>query len=156
MSRRFTIRVDGLERLLAKMGGAAIIRDEMRKAFDRAGFIVESEAKRLVPVDRGRLRASIAHQVDPATFPKHAEVGTNTSYAKAVHDGRPRGIMPPVSALEGWAKRHRMSAWAVAKAIEQRGIPARPFLADALEAKQPAVQAQFDKALERMRNAWGR
>lgn len=156
MSRRITISAKGLDKLVAKLTGGAIIRDELRVAFTRSAILVESEAKKLAPVDRGRLRAGITHAVDSSQFPTWAEVGTNASYAKAVHEGRRPGIMPPVKAIEGWAKRKGLSAWAVAKSIEKHGTKPNPFLADALDAMRPKIEKEFTGAIERMRSQWGR
>ncbi len=62
-------------------------------------------------------------------------------YGEWVDKGRKAGTMPPVSAIEKWVKRRKIqfrdnrgrfetynsTAWAIAKSIEKRGIPATNF-----------------------------
>ena len=78
-------------------------------------------------VNRGFLRADIVY---PAV------------YAEAVHYGRVDGFMPPVDPIQKWVTRKlgvknqneaRSIAFAIAKSIEKRGIPAFPFLDRAVE-----------------------
>lgn len=156
MSRRIRLQPQGLDLLIKKLGGGAVIRDELRRAFTRSALIVESAAKKLAPVDRGRYRASITHRIDAALFPQWAEVGSSATYARAIEEGRPPGTMPPVKALEKWAKRKNLNAWAVAKSIEKHGIKPNPVLSTALEESQQAIEGEFTNALERMRDQWGR
>ena len=49
----------------------------LRRMNEAAGFVVENEAKRLAPVDTGRLRSSITHEADE----DGVVVGTNVKYA---------------------------------------------------------------------------
>lgn len=102
----------------------------------RRGQRVVARAKQLAPVDTGRLRASI-HAVGPFRTPLGlaVDVVADVNYAKWVHDGRQAGSrMPPPAALAGWARRHGAAGaeFAIARAIANRGVPARPFLLDAL------------------------
>lgn len=156
------VRVQNPEKLLRLLTAGGVVSDEIRIAFKRSAMIVESEAKKLAPVDRGGLRASITHEVDPRLFPKYAHVGVGVKYGKAVHEGRPPGKMPPVKPLQEWIRRKKLvgddgkplSAWAVAKSIEKKGIKPNPFLTDALDNKRKDVVRQFDSALERIQRKW--
>lgn len=56
----------------------------------RAATQVERTAKRLCPVDTGRLRSSITHQMGRDARGLLAKVGTNVSYAKYVELGTRR------------------------------------------------------------------
>ena len=103
-------------------------------AMTRATLIVEGTAKRLAPVDTGRLRGSIASEIrkTPGIGGETVQgvVGTSVDYAAAVHEGsRPHWV--PIRALEVWARRHKVNAYAVQRAIARRGTRARPFLRDA-------------------------
>ncbi len=86
-----TVKVDTvkLERYIKQLDVAN------NKALTEAGMIVESDAKQLAPVDTGRLRNSIIHQVDGST----AYVGTNVEYAEAIEKGHskqaPQGYLQP-------------------------------------------------------------
>lgn len=151
---KIVFQIEGLERLQKLTAKSGMVGAELRKAFDASGFIVESEAKKLAPKFDGLLANTITHEVDPAPIPMHTIVGVGSRYAKYVHAGRKPGKMPPVKALERWAKKKGLNAWAVAKSIEKKGIKPKPFLTDALEAKKGSVVKQFDNALERIRLQW--
>ena len=59
------------------------VNNETRKALLKACIMVEGDAKILVPVDTGRLRSSITHEVEKTV----GRVGTNVEYAKHVEFG---------------------------------------------------------------------
>lgn len=70
--------------------------DEILRKAQRAlaftAFDVEGEAKRIVPVDTGRLRASIiAQRINPNKW----EVSANTNYASFVEFGTVKMIAQP-------------------------------------------------------------
>lgn len=56
---------------------------KIQKALEKIGLVAEGYAKRLCPVDTGRLRNSISHSNDD-TF---AYIGTNVEYAAYVELG---------------------------------------------------------------------
>lgn len=70
-----------IQRLLSSANGPAA------KAVLRAGVKVEAGAKRLCPVDTGRLRASITHRLETDGGDPVAYVGSNTAYAAYVEFG---------------------------------------------------------------------
>lgn len=156
---KYTYKVDGLGEIISKLEGAnggALFAAPLRRGLATSALLVEGEAKRLVPVDTGNLRRTITHRVDSATIPTFAQVGTNAPYAQAVHEGRKKGSMPPVSALAGWASRHRVSAFLVARAIGRRGIPARPFLREALQRMRSQIDRALATASREIESGWGR
>lgn len=122
---------------------------EMVQAMYQALNILGADAKRFSPVDTGRLRSSITGTVSKAGFPNprlQGIVGTNVEYARFMEEGT--GIfagnspvrMPPIEALEGWARRHKVNAWSVAYAIYRRGgLRARRMFAKSLERNQERV-----------------
>lgn len=71
-----------------------------------------------------------ADQIDEDTW----RVAPHVEYARYVLEGRrPGGRMPPWRAIADWLKVKRLgsdraAAWAVARAIQQRGIKARDYL----------------------------
>jgi len=69
-----------------KWYGAKVI-DKVNKAnkqiINKACLMVERDAKILCPVDTGRLRSSITHEIEGTT----GRVGTNVEYARAVEIG---------------------------------------------------------------------
>ena len=66
--------------------GAAVVKKvntENKKIIKTACLLVERDAKKLCPVDTGRLRSSITHEIEGMT----GYVGTNVEYARAVELG---------------------------------------------------------------------
>ena len=70
------IREDNAQRI------AEAIDQALAKALEEAGLVAEGYAKKACPVDTGRLRNSITHQVRPSE--KSVYIGTNVEYAPYV------------------------------------------------------------------------
>lgn len=62
----------------------AAIGDSIIAALEEIGLVAEGAAKRLCPVDTGRLRNSITHALDAGD--KWVIIGTNVEYAMYVHE----------------------------------------------------------------------
>lgn len=77
----------GLRRALNAPNGG-LVRDIYRRT-----KLVENEAKRLAPVDTGRLRSSIVGEVRHRGGLVYGRVGTRVRYARYVHNGT--GIYGP-------------------------------------------------------------
>lgn len=83
------VTVEGMPRLRAALlqltdEGARATRREIK----RAALAVEGGAKERCPVDTGRLRASVTHEVAPDGL--SAVVGTNVEYAPYIEFGTSR------------------------------------------------------------------
>lgn len=66
-----------------KWHGDKLIKEVGLKCFqgiEKACLLVEGDAKRICPVDTGRLRASIAHEVEKSGDEVVGRVGTNVEY----------------------------------------------------------------------------
>lgn len=61
------------------------IKKAIMKALEEIGLKAEKYAKKLTPVDTGRLRNSITHRID--IFGTAVYIGTNVSYGKYVEMG---------------------------------------------------------------------
>jgi HK97 gp10 family phage protein len=81
--------VDGekeLQEKLKKINKSAT--NDIEQALIDSALIVEQDAKLSVPVDTGRLRQGISHELkDSGTNAPYAEVGTNVTYAPYVEYG---------------------------------------------------------------------
>lgn len=162
------ITVEGLDRVVARLQDMQLWAGPLRKGLDKAGFIVESEAKKNAPVDRGTLRASIAHEVEQATVPRYVKVGSNLHYAPLMEFGTGRrsdgpspsaGHFPPPSELAGWAQRHGMAGeeFAIARAIARRGgLRPRRYLRNALDTCQDRVVSVIRSAMREVETNFGR
>ncbi len=130
-----TISVDGDDELAAGLDPEKLIGPPFRRMLDRSGITVANKAKRNTPVWKGRLRASMAHEVDPAPIPVWAKVGTNVVYGPFVEDGT-RPHWPPLAAIAPWAADHGIPAFLVARSIARKGTQGKKMLANALESSQ--------------------
>lgn len=81
MADRFIVDEKALHELLSGPGGP------VAEVVERATARVETAAKRLCPVDTGRLRASIARDRDVVDDTYVGIVGTNVEYAVPVEFG---------------------------------------------------------------------
>lgn len=102
----------------------------------RRGLRVEAGAKRRTPVDTGRLRSSVHTELRTISGHVIARVGTDVSYARAVHGGtgiygpRHTPIRPVHSDVLIWRPR---GGARIIVARQVRGQPGTKFLADALK-----------------------
>lgn len=64
-----------------------VVGPEVGRDLARRAIKVQAEAKRLCPVDTGRLRSSIQWAVAPLNGSLVAAIGTDVEYARYVHDG---------------------------------------------------------------------
>ena len=134
MSRGFTIELDGLQETLTKLSKE--VNDRSKKIDDELGASVElmaRSAKRMAPVDTGRLRASISpSRVAFLSW----EIVAQTNYAAYVEFGTGRLVDVP-KGLEAYAMQFK------GKGKRQVNIPARPYL-------YPSVMAYKVKLSQRI------
>ena len=57
------------------------VDNTIHQKIEKACFMVESDAKRFVAVDTGRLRSSITHEITESKDEVRGVVGTNVDYA---------------------------------------------------------------------------
>lgn len=80
--------LDKLESLLKKAPGK--IATALREASAKSAFLIEGRAKKLSPVDTGRLRSSIQTSLGVIDGGLGSIVKTNVDYAIYVHEGTRR------------------------------------------------------------------
>jgi len=149
------MEVRGLDATRAKMGQVAtdLTGDPMQTAMHKATLIVQRDAMKNAPVDRGPLRASITPQVAVRHNTVEGIVGSNKVYGPAQELGT-RPFTPPWTPIFEWALRKlkgdRKAAGgltvAVRAAIRARGIKAKRFL-------QRAVEDNAEKIMNLLGNA---
>lgn len=148
----FTVTIEGVEALRRALSDPELVAGPVRDFLQRSAFTVEARAKQAVPVDTGRLRASITTRVEPL----RAIVGSNLIYAAFVEFGT-RPHMPPVSALQPWARRHGFaSPWPLARAIAARGTRAQPYLLPAFNQSRTDIEGFLAQAARKIEEKWGR
>lgn len=133
-----------MERIAGELHGMPMLT-----AMRTSALLVERDAKQNAPVDTGRLRASITSQVmTTGAMGRNVRgvVGSNVIYSAAVELGS-KPHFPPVRALETWARRKGLNAWAVAKGIAKRGTKAQRYLQRAFESNRARVVALIEQAV---------
>lgn len=78
------------EALAQLLRSSAVARDLQRRALK-----VDAAAKRLCPVDTGRLRSSITNQLDEDAQGLYADIGANVEYAIFVELGTRHAAAQP-------------------------------------------------------------
>lgn len=155
MSSEMTVDTRDLVRLAARSAAAAhAVHDELAVAMTRSTIMVEGDARILAPVDTGLLRRSITHEVQRTGEGVVGKVGTNVPYGRYVEEGT-RPHFPPVAAVAGWAGRHGIEPYLVARAIARHGTRARPYLKPALAKNLAAINDEFRRAATRILARFG-
>ena len=146
--------------MVGKMTGAA---DSIKKMADKASngerFVIEAveksallvvaTAKKMCPVDEGRLRASISHEMVIEKGKEIvARVGTNVSYAPFVEFGT------GIHAADGSGRKDKWRYYYAGKKGESgfrwtHGNKAKPFLYPALKEKQREITRIIAEAVKR-------
>lgn len=149
-----SVTIEGDDELAARLDPEKAIGAPFRAMLDRSGITVANKAKRGTPVWKGRLRASLAHEVDPAPIPVWAKVGTNVVYGPFVEDGT-RPHWPPLAQVAPWAADHGIPAFLVARAIARKGTQGKKMLANALESSQGDIAGFARRAEDEIVQALG-
>ena len=116
-----------LQQVVDDLGGGPFER-----GMKQACLLVTADAKRLAPVDTGRLRASITPEVRRQSRTVYGVVGSNVTYAPFPEFGT-RPHWPPPGALAVWARRHGMTEATIRWIIGTRGTKKHPYLEPAFE-----------------------
>lgn len=125
-------------------------RGRLLTAMRRSVRTAERTMKKEAPVDTGRLRSTIKTKVkDGGTLFKSTEgwIYPTVKYAEYVETGRKAGKFPPTKALEGWARRHGIPTYLVARAIATKGIKPNPFVARTKTKTANDIKSEFRQAL---------
>lgn len=121
----------------------------MREAVLATAFDIQADAILNLTdsgaVDTGRLRSSV--QIETEADGLTAFVGTDLAYGGFIELGT-KPHFPPISAIEGWARRHGLNPYLVARAIARKGTKARPWL-------EPAYEKHVDEFLAQIEQRFG-
>lgn len=120
---------------------------EQQEAMDTALLLIERDARLNVRQDTRALMGSISSR-SKTQGGGHTLIGTvgpSRNYGYWVEFGRRPGKWPPIAAVEGWARRHGISPFLVARAIGRKGTKARPFLIPAFEKNENRIVDLFAK-----------
>jgi phage gpG-like protein len=121
---------EGALRRLQTSEHGDVARDLRRRALR-----VQNAARARCPVDTGRLRNSITHELGRDTRGLFVRVGTNVEYALYVEMGtRPHEIRPRNARALRWKDAGAPGGYRFATVVNHPGTRARPFLRPALAA----------------------
>lgn len=134
--------------------------DNVDNAIYQGGLKIEGDAKLLVIVDTGHLRASIATRLIKEPGRTIVEVGSNLEYAAVVEFGS-SPHRPPIEVLEPWVLRVILRgdeaydgeakdiAYAVAGMIAKWGTVERPFLDPAFQMNYKNIKLRVISAVKK-------
>lgn len=118
---------------------------EARQAMQAGLLLLEADQRRNVPQDTRRLMGSITSSIEGAGAALTGRVGPTARYAFWVEHGRRPGRYPPIDAIRGWARRHDIHPFVVARAIARRGTRPQPFVGPSLDRNQAAINRLFSR-----------
>lgn len=123
---------------------------KMDKEIIKTGYAIDTEAKRNVTVNEGRLKDSINTEIGG----QEIKIGAYVDYASNVEFGRAPGkTPPPSSALHDWVrlklrvkpKDVKGVSFVIAKSIGKKGVKAQPFLYPAFKIKTHDLEQRLLK-----------
>lgn len=133
---------------------------------ERIDAVIEGRARQNAPVDTGRLRSSIDHEIESAAPPLQSWVGTNVEYAGFMEygtgslaegdAGKGAWHFPPGEALDVWASRHGFeNGYQVAAIIKKRGgLKPTRFLRDAVRDSESDFGQEIDRLGAAIAERW--
>lgn len=132
--------INGLSSLIKKLN--KLSNTSVRDSLEKSCLLVETDAKKLCPVDDGQLRQSITSEL---INNNNGAVGTNVEYAPYVHQGT--GIY----AVNGDGRKDRWSYQdAEGKWHSTIGQKPQPFLERALDNNRDKINKIFEDEIKRV------
>ena len=94
----------------------------MEEAIKKLAEYVLKDLREIVPSDTGNLKNTMTYKIEGSEIQFIME-----DYVNYINDGT-KPHRPPISAIEGWAKRKGINPWALANHIATYGTKAQNFL----------------------------
>lgn len=142
---RIDVRIEGLERLQAGAAAApATLASEVRTSMTAGSLLIEGTARSLAGKDTGRNAGSITHRISGSGANLTSRIGPSTAYGYFAEKGRRPGKMPPVSAVEGWARRKGIDPFVLARSIARKGTKGKPYMVPSFQQNQGKVVKLFE------------
>lgn len=154
MPEKLRVRIRGdlaFEAALAQW--PALVTMTLTREMKKANAQIEGQAKVYTPVDTGAGVASIGSDVKVTGRGVTGEIGGAAHLAFVEYGTKPH--WPPIEALKPWARRHHMSAYAVAAAIAKRGTKAVKMFERATTEQGPNVIARFQRVVATLVQRFG-
>lgn len=127
----------------------ALERAISRTAQEGAVFMKQELARQRLAATSLLINSVAAEAVEPLTW----RFGPHVEHGWYVYQGRrPGGRMPPLAAIRDWVRVKRLGddriAWAIARKIQQRGIPARDYVTPTVAFAEQRLQALAEQAIQ--------
>ena len=133
----------------SKAGGVPhVMADPVDAFLYDYGHRVIDHAKDRAPVDKGRMRKSLRF----AWGPWGAAVTAKSPGGWVDQGTKPH--WPPVKALEGWAKRHGIPAFLVARSIARKGTKRTAWFTDAITDADRDLPGLLQRTASRIESGW--
>lgn len=148
-----TVEIIGKDKLLGILNRMRVITAQLvRDAVSRSALAIQGGAKRLCPVDSGRLRSSIGVRFYLGGLAGH--IGTNVEYAQPVEFGtgvygpqqREIVIVPKRATVLSWIGKDGQRVFASKVVI--KGQKPQPFLGPAFDDEMPRFERAIEKAID--------
>lgn len=123
--------------------------EEMDKEIMKLGYIAEREIKQEVPVDTGRLRASINTQRETETS---VLVGTNVDYASSVNNGhmQQKRFLPAKYLNTPSGRKYLGEGNNKGIMLKARFIKGAHFMEKGMQRAEPKIEAEISRWLNDM------
>ena len=154
VTTQYTIENEQIRALFAK--APELVTAELSRVVSYATNIIARAARRGAPKAFSTLTNSIiGRQINPLT----GEVTAGVDYARMVEEGTGPGGKPPLQTITDWIRVKRITprdptlspvglAYVIAQSIAEKGTPAQPFMAPAVESSQGQIQRRADRAID--------
>jgi hypothetical protein len=147
--------IEGMDELLKKVDGQALLGQPLRTFFNKASLETQRQIQQRTPADTAVLRAGINTEVDSASVPQYARIGSNSNYAMFVeYDTKPH--WPPIAAITPWAERHGIDPYMVARGIAAHGTKGAHMFEFGLEAAKGRFPEFLSELGSDIEGAWGK
>lgn len=142
-----TVKIEGVNELAAAFKKSPqIVKQSIDPAIRKAILNIQAKSIPHIPVDRGELL-----RMNTIFSSLSGVLESRAPYAMFVHgDGtsdRSKPHFPPMEAIEGWAKRHNIPAFIVARSIAQKGTKLIPFYDMGIKESEGFTSQVFASAL---------
>lgn len=131
-------QIENLDKLLKKLEKLDNI--DLDEVLNKACILVENDAKKKCPVDKGQLRNSITHEVEGT----EDVVGTNTEYAPYVEIGTGIFSSEGTGRQDKWSYQDAEGHW-----HSTVGQKPQPFLNPALDENRKEIIQLFREELKK-------
>lgn len=153
MAAQTMITVEGLKELIASLENMDSTASQEARRYLRAWSIhgvkqAQIHILNIGAVDTNELIQGFHYDLSSSKLESVIKPSEKADkYAAAIEYGTSPHF-PPIKAIQGWADRHGIPAWAVALKIAREGTKARPYIQPTYEDLENHVDSDLDNLLD--------